>query len=211
MIELQGISFAYRGGNDVLRDVNALFRPSETVALTGASGRGKSTLLYLVGLMLRPSSGAVVVDGLRASGLRDRERAHLRSRHFGFVFQDAALDHSRSVIDNVIEGSIYRGDSRSAAVESAMVLLEQFGVDLRARAKPGQVSGGQAQRIALCRALLGHPKYLLADEPTGNLDRTTASVVLDALTKRARDGAAVIIATHDDAVIKMCDRRLHLS
>lgn len=195
----------------MLRDVDATFRPSETVALTGPSGRGKSTLLYLIGLMLRPSSGTVVIDRLRASGMRDRERALLRSRHFGFVFQDAALDPSRTVIDNVIEGSIYRGDARPAAVGGAMLLLEQFGVDLRAHAKPGQVSGGQAQRIALCRALLGRPKYLLADEPTGNLDRTTAAVVLDALTQRARDGAAVVIATHDDAVIKMCDRRLHLS
>lgn len=210
MIELNRVSFSYDAGHDMFDETSAVFRPSETVALTGESGRGKSTLLYLLGLMLRPSAGDVIIEGRHAARLSDRERTRLRSQHFGFVFQDAALDQSRTVIDNVIEGSIYRKDPRAPAVEEAMALLEQFGVELRADAKPGQVSGGQAQRIALCRALLAHPKYLLADEPTGNLDKSTATVVLDALTQRAHAGATVVIATHDDAVIDRCDRRMHL-
>lgn len=180
------------------------------VAITGPSGRGKSTLLYLLGLMLSPGDGDVVVDGEAVSRLSDARRARVRAHSFGFVFQDAALDTTRTVLDNVLETSLYRATPRAAEARRARDLLVELGVELTTTATPGQVSGGQAQRIALCRALLNDPRVLLADEPTGNLDRASADAVLAALRAQAGRGAAVIVVTHDDEVVAQCDRRVVL-
>lgn len=179
-------------------------------ALTGASGRGKSTLLYLLGLMLSPSAGSVLVDGVTASGGGDAARARLRAHRFGFVFQDAALDNSRTVLDNVTEVALYRGQERSALEPAARELLERFGVDVPPERKPGQVSGGQAQRIAMCRALLCNPGIVLADEPTGNLDPVTARLVVNALREHANIGATVVIVTHTPEVAEACDSEIVL-
>jgi ABC-type lipoprotein export system ATPase subunit len=180
------------------------------VAVTGASGRGKSTLLYLLGLMLRPGRGSISVNGETVHTLSDRRRAALRASHFGFVFQDAALDAGRTVLDNVTETALYRGQEPREARGQAMVLLERFGVQLRAGAKPGQVSGGQAQRIALCRALLHSPPIVLADEPTGNLDPVSSRVVMQAFTDHAAAGNTAIIVTHDPTIIAQCHRQVDL-
>jgi len=163
MLEARGITFGYDPKVPLLSDWSATFEAGEVVAVTGPSGRGKSTLLYVLGLMLAPSRGTVLVDGVDAAGLGDAERSRLRATQFGFVFQDAALDSTRTVLDNVVETALYRGESRTESHVRARELLAQFGVELRATAKPGQVSGGQAQRIALCRALLGNPRIVLAD------------------------------------------------
>ncbi|WP_224751525.1 ABC transporter ATP-binding protein [Microbacterium helvum] len=194
----------------VLDGWDADFEAGEVVALTGPSGRGKSTLLYLLGLMLHPTGGDVLVDGVAVSGLRDAHKARLRAGRFGFVFQDAALDASRSVIDNVTETALYRGQPRREATAKARELLDRFGVDVPAGRKPGQVSGGQAQRIALCRALLSDPQILLADEPTGNLDPATSTVVVDALKAHAASGALVVVVTHSPEVAAACDREIRL-
>jgi len=186
------------------------FESGEVVSLTGPSGRGKSTLLYMLGLMVKPGSGRVTVGGVDAFARSEADRAHLRASRFGFVFQDAALDASRSVMDNVVESALYRGQRRPDAVRDAIALLREFEVNVHFSRRPGQVSGGQAQRIALCRALLGNPQYVLADEPTGNLDRETAKLVLSALRARANSGAAVLIATHDPDVVASCDRQVQL-
>jgi ABC-type lipoprotein export system ATPase subunit len=179
-------------------------------AVTGPSGCGKSTVLYLLGLMLRPSAGAVLFDGAPVHALPDRQRARLRAHGFGFVFQDAALDPTRTVLDNVVETALYRGQLRREAVVAGRRLMERFGVELRATHKPGQISGGQAQRIALCRALLAAPRVVLADEPTGNLDPRTSATVVEALREHAGTGAAVVIATHDPTVAAACDHRVNL-
>lgn len=184
--------------------------PGEVVAVTGPSGKGKSTILYLLGLMLQPQAGTILIQDQPVSRLKDRDRAYLRAQRFGFVFQDAALDASRSVLDNVVETALYRDSPRSHAQERALLLLKTFGVELQAEAKPGQVSGGQAQRIALCRALLGDPLILLADEPTGNLDPASADIVVSALQSHARRGATVIVVTHDPIVVTRCDRAISL-
>lgn len=210
MITAESIDFSYRRGPRVLSGVSAAVMPSEMVAMTGASGRGKSTLLYILGLIARPESGRVRIDGVDVSGMSDRWRAEFRAENIGFVFQDAALDPTRTVLDNIVETSLYRG-SRSRAVDlAAHGLMERFGVALRASARPHQVSGGQAQRIALCRALMNDPTIVLADEPTGNLDPDSAAVVVDALRERARSGSSVIVVTHDDRVVEACDRRISL-
>lgn len=204
------VSFAYSTDHPLIEGWSAEFPAGSTTALTGPSGRGKSTLLYLLGLMLTPTRGDVIIDGTSSSSLRDVRRARLRAHRFGFVFQDAALDASRSVLDNVTETALYRGDPRDTALAEGRELLARFGVDVPAHRRPGQVSGGQAQRIALCRALLGAPDILLADEPTGNLDPGTAEVVVDALKEHASAGAAVIIVTHSPDVANTCDREIRL-
>lgn len=210
VLEARGVSFSYTPAVPIVSDWSAHFPAGSMVALTGASGKGKSTLLYLLGLMLRPAAGEVLVDGVPASRLPDAATARLRAGMFGFVFQDAALDATRTVLDNVIETALYRGEPRASATSRALGLLERFGVELRAQHTPGQVSGGQAQRIALSRALLNSPRILLADEPTGNLDPTSTRVVVDALHEHAATGAAVIIVTHDPAIAARCDERIEL-
>lgn len=209
-LEARGVTFGYGHSSELLRDWDATFEAGEVVAITGASGRGKSTLLYLLGLMLKPVAGRVWVQGVDTADLGDRARARLRATLFGFVFQDSALDATRTVLDNVVETALYRGDSRASSIVRAHSLLSQFGVELRASHKPGQVSGGQAQRIALCRALLNDPRILLADEPTGNLDPVSSRIVIDALHAQAASGATVIVATHDPELVANCDRRLEL-
>ncbi|MBF0671343.1 MAG: ABC transporter ATP-binding protein [Salinibacterium sp.] len=210
MIEARDITFGYDSAHPLLDGFTESFSRGEVTAVTGPSGRGKSTLLYILGLMLRPTGGKVVIGGVDVTSLTDLERSRFRAHMFGFVFQDAALDASRTVMDNVVETALYRNDSRRVTQERARELLSQFGVELRANAKPGQVSGGQAQRIALCRALLNSPPILLADEPTGNLDPASAAAVVDAFHSHARTGASVIVVTHDPGLVAQCDREVQL-
>ena len=209
-LEAKGLTFSYDKSAPVLSGWSARFEPGETVALTGVSGRGKSTALYMLGLMLKPDEGTIELNGLDATGESDRARAQLRASLFGFVFQDAALDSSRTVLDNVTEAALYRNQDRRELRDRANQLLHQMGVELDLDRKPGQVSGGQAQRIALCRALVGSPQILLADEPTGNLDRESSDVVVSALVGHAAQGGTVIIVTHDPAVAEQCDRSISL-
>ncbi|MEV6925814.1 ABC transporter ATP-binding protein [Dactylosporangium sp. NPDC051485] len=210
LLAASGLKFSYVVDNPIIDNLHVEF-PRETVtALTGRSGTGKSTLLYILGLMLRASSGYVLYDGTPVNTLSDSGRARLRARHFGFVFQDAALDPTRTVLDNIVETALYRGQSRKDAITQAHALLERFDVQLRASHKPGQISGGQAQRIALCRALLAGPAVVLADEPTGNLDPATAQLVVSALRSHAATGATVIIATHDPNLASSCDQHVSL-
>lgn len=210
MLIAEDITFGYDDATPIIECWNQAFPAGEMVAITGPSGRGKSTLLYLLGLMLGPQSGTVLIDGEVVSQGSDVQRAWLRATAFGFVFQDSALDATRSVLDNVTEGALYRHDSRREVESTARSLLDQFGVALRAEAKPAQVSGGQAQRIALCRALLHDPAIVLADEPTGNLDATSRDIVIAALRDQAGRGSAVVIVTHDESVASRCDRVISL-
>ncbi|PPF20848.1 ABC transporter ATP-binding protein [Rathayibacter sp. AY1A7] len=209
-LQARDIAYEYTRGTPVLDQWSAEFLVGSMTALTGPSGRGKSTLLYLLGLMLKPSSGQVLFDDRATSVMRDSQRAQLRANQFGFVFQDAALDPTRTVIDNIIETALYRGQTQHHARSQALDLMNRFGVAVPPGRKPGQVSGGQAQRIALCRALLNSPAILLADEPTGNLDPSTASVVVQALRDQAHAGATVIIVTHSPDVAASCDREIRL-
>ncbi|MCD1570802.1 ABC transporter ATP-binding protein [Agromyces mediolanus] len=206
----RSLTFGYDPAAPLLEEWSSTFEAGEVVGVTGPSGRGKSTLLYLLGLMLRPSHGEVLLDGEPVQAASDRARALLRAHRFGFVFQDAALDQSRSVLDNILEAALYRGDDLAAAARRARELMDRFGVGLRPTARPGQLSGGQAQRIALCRALLGDPAVLLADEPTGNLDAASSDLVVGALHDQAARGATVIVVTHDPALVARCDRQLTL-
>jgi putative ABC transport system ATP-binding protein/lipoprotein-releasing system ATP-binding protein len=211
VISVEGLEFSYRAdGEELFGGLDHEFPSGSVSAVTGASGRGKSTLLYLLGLLLTPRAGMVRLADSATSRLSDGERSRLRARHIGFVFQDAALDASRTVLDNVVEGGLYAGIPRSRAEQAARVLLDRLGVTLREGHKPGEVSGGQAQRVGLCRALIKKPKVILADEPTGNLDADSADVVLVELRRAALEGATVVIASHDPRVVDTADHVLAL-
>ena len=145
-----------------------------------------------------------------ASTRPDRERSRLRATSVGFVFQDSELDPSRPILDSVVEPGLYAGLERQTLEDRARALLERFGLAHRADHRPGQVSGGQAQRVAVCRALVNAPAVVLADEPTGNLDPDNAGLVMDALADAAAEGRTVVVATHDPAVVARADEVVRL-
>lgn len=205
------LRFAYgRGADELFGGLSHTFASGRMTALTGPSGRGKSTLLYVLGLLLTPTAGGVTLDGEDVSAAPDAIRAGIRARRLGFVFQDAELDPTRRVLDSVLEPALYAGASRRELLPRANGLLDRFGLGERGTHKPGQVSGGQAQRLALCRALLNEPDVILADEPTGNLDRDNAALVLDAFAAAAAEGRTVIVATHDPFVLERVDEVVRL-
>lgn len=207
VLGVRDLRFAYRGMTEELfGGLTHDFTPGAVTAVTGPSGRGKSTLLYVIGLLLTPSAGEVLLDDEVASQAPDASRAAIRARRIGFVFQDSELDPTRTVIDSVLEPALYAGFTRNQKVDRAHGLLDRFGLAERAHHRPGQVSGGQAQRLAVCRALLMEPDIVLADEPTGNLDRDNAALVLDVLADTALTrGDTVVIATHDPYVLGRAD------
>lgn len=206
------VDFAYATGADsfLVRGWTAEFYPGSVTAITGPSGCGKSTRLYLLALMMNIGAGAIEIDGTRVDRLPDAGRARLRANRFGFVFQDAALDATRTVIDNIVETALYRGEHRAIALARARALMDRFAIAVPPDRRPGQISGGQAQRIALCRALIGRPDILLADEPTGNLDPLSAATVLEAFRDHADGGGCVVVVTHDPAVARWADQRVGL-
>lgn len=210
MIEARHVRFGFRHDVAIFDSWSCTVDVGEIVAVTGPSGRGKSTLLYLLGLMVPPDDGGIWLHGDRVDTLSDRERARLRAHEFGFVFQDAVLDGTRTVIDNVLETAMYRNDPPADARRAATALLERLEVSHRSDHRPGEISGGQAQRIAVCRALLGNPSIVLADEPTGNLDSASAAAVEGVLFGHAGRGGTVIVATHDPDLANRCDRILTL-
>jgi ABC-type lipoprotein export system ATPase subunit len=210
MIEATDLTFGYRRGQPVVSGWSASIARGEIAAIVGPSGSGKSTLLYVLGTLVRPWSGSLSLRGSRVDHMGDGARSDIRSGLIGFVFQDAILDPRRSIIDNVLEGAIYRGDSHKASMERARLLLDKLDVGVEGKRRANDLSGGQQQRVAVCRALLGNPALILADEPTGNLDRANAEVVEAALFEQARAGSTVVVVTHDEALAARCDRTFRL-
>lgn len=204
---MREVSFRYRGaGEELFGGLTHDFPRGSVTAVTGPSGRGKSTLLHILGLLRSPSSGDVLLDGEPVSARNDHHRSSLRANRIGFVFQESELDPARKVIDSVVEPALYAGHSRADVLDRAYELLDDLGLRERANHRPGQVSGGQAQRLAVCRALLNEPDVVLADEPTGNLDQDNAALVLSTMVRAAHErGDTVVIATHDPFVLTMVD------
>ena len=184
-------------------DVSLRVEQGQFVAVQGPSGCGKSTLLLIAGGLLSPNSGRVKIDGCDPYELSANERAQFRATKIGFVFQQFHLVPYLSVLDNVLAASIatQRPDARSRARE----LLKHFGLEHRSDHVPAELSTGERQRTALARALLNRPKLLLADEPTGNLDRENAEIVFSHLVEFARDGA-VLLVTHDTKALEYAQR-----
>ncbi|MEZ2624780.1 ABC transporter ATP-binding protein [Paenalcaligenes hominis] len=201
------------GGNtvDVLRDVNLHVHAGEMVAIVGASGSGKSTLLHVLGLLDQASAGTLKVAGQNADRLNEKNRSQIRNRHLGFVYQFHHLLPEFTALDNVAMPLIVRRVPRAEAREHALQLIEQVGLTQRALHYPGQLSGGERQRIALARALVTRPDCVLADEPTGNLDRETAQSMFELLQSMNQElGIAFVIVTHDPALAALAHRQLNM-
>jgi len=211
---LRGVQRTYRtgaGALPVLRGVDLSLEAGEIVALVAPSGAGKSTLLHLAGLLEKPDGGAVIVGGRDAGALSDAERTAIRRDTIGFVYQFHHLLPEFSALENVVLPQMIAGVARRDAAVRARELLGAFGLSARLAHLPGKLSGGEQQRVAIARALANHPRVLLADEPTGNLDVATAGVVFEELLAIVRgQGVAALIATHNPDLAARMDRRVML-
>ncbi len=192
---------------EVLRDVHISVDPGEVVAVVGASGSGKSTLLHLLGGLDRPTAGTVSVGGEDLSALDEAGRSRLRARSVGFVFQFHQLLPEFTALENVMMPGWIAGASRATARARAESLLRDLGLIDRAEHKPGELSGGEQQRVAVARALHMKPAVLLADEPTGNLDRRSSAILLEIFERyRSSERQAIVIATHNPDVARSAGR-----
>lgn len=210
LLEARGIMKEY-GGETILAGCDLAVNPGDVVAVVGASGEGKSTLLSILGLLLTPSAGQVLVEGQETGAWRDRELSALRARSFGFVFQHTQLIGSLRAIDNVLVPACFGGADMAAAARRAEDLTTRFGLLNRVSHYPHQLSVGQKRRVALARALVLSPRLVIADEPTNDLDEVTAGTVVDSLLDFADGSHAVLCATHDLQLARRAGRVLRLA
>jgi lipoprotein-releasing system ATP-binding protein len=213
-LELRDVRRTFvQGGQtlEVLKGISLTLKSGEIVALVGPSGSGKSTLLHIAGLLERPTSGEVIIDGESGARLGDRRRTQIRREKLGFVYQYHHLLREFSALENVILPQMIAGVPKRKARERARELLASLGLAERETHRPARLSGGEQQRVAIARALANRPVLLLADEPTGNLDQATAEAVfLELLTVVRQSGLAALIATHNPELAARMDRRLAL-
>jgi len=212
MIQLENVSKVFatpRGEVRALDDLSLQIGEGEYVTICGPSGCGKSTLLSLVGGLALPTAGRVTVAGQAVSQMSAAERAAFRADHLGFVFQLFHLLPYLSVVDNVLVAATPR--TRKTARERASELLQRFGLGDRLSHRPGELSVGQRQRVAMARALLNRPRLLLADEPTGNLDPANAAALLDLLSEYQRDGGTVLLVTHEAYAAERAQRTVMMN
>jgi putative ABC transport system ATP-binding protein len=206
---LRDVSKVYgRGATAVtaVHRVNLNIQAGEVIAIVGTSGAGKSTLLQILGCLDTPSSGQVLLDGRDVGQLLDREASHLRSQQIGFIFQDFHLVSTLTAAENVAIPLIYADVPRRQRPQLARAALARVGLDHRRGHLPRELSGGERQRVAVARALVNHPKLVLADEPTGNLDPKNADAVVQLLLSLKPDGVTTVLVTHSMAVAHVAER-----
>ena len=215
VLTLSGITKTYNPGKptevSVLKGADLSVGQGEIIGLIAPSGAGKSTLLHIAGLLDTPDSGSVMISGQEMSGQSDRRRTTARRRDVGFIYQFHHLLPEFSAAENVVLPQMAEGVAKSDAMQRAQDLLSRVGLSERADHRPAELSGGEQQRVAFCRALANQPKLLLADEPTGNLDPETSDRVFNRLIELVRDtGLSAVIATHNIDLAKRMDRIIRL-
>ncbi len=193
-----------------LAGIHLEIKTGEYIAIAGPSGCGKSTLLSILGLLDSPTEGQYTLNGKPVADLPLSERARVRNREIGFIFQSFNLIGDLNVYENVELPLTYRGMKAAERKERAMAALDKVGMAHRAKHLPSQLSGGQQQRVAVARAVAGTPSILLADEPTGNLDSKNGEAVMDLLKELHREGATICMVTHDPRYARHADRSIHL-
>ncbi len=216
MIKLQGVGKTYQIDNEViftaLEKSDLTIKSDEFSAIIGPSGSGKSTLMHLIGLLDKPTSGKIIIEGKNVSTLNDNETSRLRNEFVGFIFQQFNLINKLTVLENILLPSIY--NSRKLNYDPnqyALFLIEKFGLKGKEKSFPNKISGGQQQRVAIARALIMKPKLILADEPTGNLDSKTGNEIISELKNlNKKDGMTVVIVTHEENVANETRRKIFI-
>lgn len=210
IVTLRGVSRQYTGGVVALRGVDLDIERGELVAIVGPSGSGKSTLLHIMGTLDRPSAGRVVIDTFDVAELSDNELSALRAGRIGFVFQLFHLAPGVPAIDNVADGLLYAGVALRERRERAARALERVGLEHRLTHRPHELSGGEQQRTAIARAVVGEPVLLLADEPTGALDSQSGESLMRLLADLHEDGTTIVVITHDRDVAAYLPRQVSM-
>lgn len=213
MIELSGIDRRFQVGSETvnaLQDLDLTVEPGEYLSVMGPSGSGKSTLLNIVGLLDRPDDGVYLLDQVNTTDLNDAQQASVRRHKIGFVFQFFHLVPRLTAAENIELPLILAGVDPAERKKRLGAALESLGIDDRARHRPDQLSGGQRQRVAIARATIMQPNIILADEPTGNLDRASGKDVIDILEQLNRLGKILIMVTHDPEIGQRATRRIHM-
>lgn len=215
VLDAQNITKSFTDGKstvDVIRGLSLQVKAGEFVSIVGSSGSGKSTLLHVLGGLDRPTSGQVMINGQRFDTLGEAERGYIRNEHLGFVYQFHHLLPEFTAFENVAMPLMLRKSSKFKEVkQQAEYLLERVGLSHRMTHKPGELSGGERQRVALARALVARPKLMMADEPTGNLDRKTAVKIFELLSELRKEfNMAMLIVTHDEYLAQSADAILHM-
>lgn len=212
VVQLRGVGkqFGTEPPVNALIDVDLQVDPGEWLAIVGPSGSGKSTLLNILGCLDHQTSGQYLLNGIDAEQLTDKERAGLRARSIGFVFQVFRLLSHRTVLENVMLAEVYRKQPVQGRVERAEAALERVGMMHRADYLPTRLSGGESQRVAIARAYVGGPSLLLCDEPTGNLDSFTSATILDLFAGLNRLGLTLVMITHDPSIAEAAGRQVRI-